>query len=51
MIVTYQGTVVELVDTPDLKSVERMLVRVQVPLVLLAHSVPIILQDPKQHHA
>ena len=31
---------VELVDTPDLKSVERMLVRVQVPLVLLAHSVP-----------
>jgi hypothetical protein len=47
-----QGTVVELVDTPDLKSVERMLVRVQVPLVLLAHSVP----NPtiliiKTHHA
>jgi len=32
--VTFFGRVVESVDTPDLKSVERMLVGVQVPLLL-----------------
>ena len=51
MIVTYHGAVVESVDTPDLKSVGLMPVGVQVSLALLAHSVPIILQNPKQHHA
>ncbi len=51
MIVTYQGAVAESVDAPDLKSVGSYPVRVQVSLALLAHCVPIILQDPKQHHA
>ena len=38
MIVAYHGAVVEVVDTPDLKSVGRNPVGVQVPLALLAQS-------------